>query len=267
MGIPYAHAVRRLPAEPRVASSTTPGPTPSAPTASRRSRPSWRSATGRAWSASTRRPPTRTLLLAVHSREHVDAIARSSQRGGGTIDVDTVTSRGSWEAALHAAGGAARMVDLLVGERSYAAAFCGLRPPATTPSARGPWGSACSTTWRSRRGGRAMPTASSACSCWTGTSTTATGRTRSSTTTPGSCSSRSTSGRSTPEPGRRMTWAAGRGAASRSTFPCRRARATRLSRRTSSTSWARWCGTTGRASSSSRRATTPIATIRSRTAR
>jgi acetoin utilization deacetylase AcuC-like enzyme len=69
------------------------------------------------------------LLLAVHSREHVDAIRAIVERGGGAIDADTVTSPGSWEAALHSAGGAARMVDLLVGERSHEAAFCGLRPP------------------------------------------------------------------------------------------------------------------------------------------
>jgi acetoin utilization deacetylase AcuC-like enzyme len=69
------------------------------------------------------------LLLAVHSREHIDAIRAIVERGGGAIDADTVTSPGSWEAALHSAGGAARMADLLVGERSHAAAFCGLRPP------------------------------------------------------------------------------------------------------------------------------------------
>jgi acetoin utilization deacetylase AcuC-like enzyme len=69
------------------------------------------------------------LLLAVHSREHLDAIRAIVERGGGAIDLDTVTSPGSWEAAMHSAGGAARMVDLLVGERSHEAAFCGLRPP------------------------------------------------------------------------------------------------------------------------------------------
>jgi acetoin utilization deacetylase AcuC-like enzyme len=69
------------------------------------------------------------LLLAVHSREHLDAIRAIVERGGGAIDLDTVTSPGSWEAAMHSAGGAARMVDLLVGERSHEAGFCGLRPP------------------------------------------------------------------------------------------------------------------------------------------
>ncbi len=69
------------------------------------------------------------LILAVHSRAHLDAIRAIVERGGGALDADTVTSPGSWEAARHSAGGAALMVDLLVGERSHAAAFCGLRPP------------------------------------------------------------------------------------------------------------------------------------------
>ncbi|MDX6650605.1 MAG: hypothetical protein QOJ97_2556 [Solirubrobacteraceae bacterium] len=68
-------------------------------------------------------------LLAVHPRAHLDAIRALSERGGGAIDLDTVTSAGSWDAALHAAGGAAHMVDLLLGERSFGSAFCGLRPP------------------------------------------------------------------------------------------------------------------------------------------
>jgi acetoin utilization deacetylase AcuC-like enzyme len=52
------------------------------------------------------------------------------------IDQDTVVSEGSWEAALHAAGGAAQAVDLLLGGAGAARgngavgfAFCGLRPP------------------------------------------------------------------------------------------------------------------------------------------
>jgi acetoin utilization deacetylase AcuC-like enzyme len=70
-----------------------------------------------------------TTLLTVHPREHVEAVRAMSERGGGAFDIDTVASAGSWEAALHSAGGAARMADLLVGERAYSAAFCGLRPP------------------------------------------------------------------------------------------------------------------------------------------
>jgi acetoin utilization deacetylase AcuC-like enzyme len=70
----------------------------------------------------------RVLVEAVHPPEYVDAIARVSAQGGGMLDVDTVASAGSFEAALHAAGGAARAVDALLGGEARAA-FCGLRPP------------------------------------------------------------------------------------------------------------------------------------------
>ena len=68
------------------------------------------------------------VVHAVHPPEHVAAMAALSARGGGFIDVDTVTSAGSYEAALHGAGGAARMADLLM-TGAAPAAFCGLRPP------------------------------------------------------------------------------------------------------------------------------------------
>jgi acetoin utilization deacetylase AcuC-like enzyme len=71
------------------------------------------------------------VLERVHPAAHVASIEALSARGGGPIDMDTVTSAGSYEAALHAAGGAARMVDLLLGSGADRprAAFCGLRPP------------------------------------------------------------------------------------------------------------------------------------------
>ena len=66
-------------------------------------------------------------LLAVHSREHVDAVRELSARQG-AFDLDTPLSEGSWEAALHAAGGACALVETLLtgGERL---GFAGLRPP------------------------------------------------------------------------------------------------------------------------------------------
>jgi acetoin utilization deacetylase AcuC-like enzyme len=66
-------------------------------------------------------------LLAVHSRDHVDAVRETSARAG-AFDLDTPTSEGSWEAALHAAGGACALVEALLegGER---AGFSLLRPP------------------------------------------------------------------------------------------------------------------------------------------
>src|SRR5579859_2896075 len=54
------------------------------------------------------------LLTAVHPRTHVETIRELAARGGGAIDLDTVMSEGSYEAALHAAGGAVRLVELLL---------------------------------------------------------------------------------------------------------------------------------------------------------
>jgi acetoin utilization deacetylase AcuC-like enzyme len=71
---------------------------------------------------------SREQLLRVHSERHVRAIEELSSRGGGMVDVDTVASERSFEAALHAAGGAALAAErLLAGEDRFA--FCGLRPP------------------------------------------------------------------------------------------------------------------------------------------
>jgi acetoin utilization deacetylase AcuC-like enzyme len=70
---------------------------------------------------------TREQLERVHSAAHVDSIRELSERGGGPIDLDTVASAGSWEAALHAAGGALHAAERLLSEGGWA--FCGLRPP------------------------------------------------------------------------------------------------------------------------------------------
>jgi len=55
------------------------------------------------------------LLEAVHSRAHIDRIEGLALRGGGMIDMDTTVSRGSYAAACHGAGGAAALVDALLG--------------------------------------------------------------------------------------------------------------------------------------------------------
>ena len=70
---------------------------------------------------------TTEQLVAVHSPEHVEAVRETSARGG-SFDLDTPTSEGSWEAALHAAGGACALAEALMsgGER---VAFSALRPP------------------------------------------------------------------------------------------------------------------------------------------
>jgi acetoin utilization deacetylase AcuC-like enzyme len=67
-------------------------------------------------------------LRRVHTAAHIDAMRELSAGGGGLIDIDTVTSEGSYDAALHAAGGAVSAVDrLLAGGDRFA--FCALRPP------------------------------------------------------------------------------------------------------------------------------------------
>jgi acetoin utilization deacetylase AcuC-like enzyme len=70
----------------------------------------------------------RPVLEAVHPPEYVDAIESVSARGGGMLDLDTVASSGSFEAALHAAGGAVRAVDVLL-DGTAGPTFCALRPP------------------------------------------------------------------------------------------------------------------------------------------
>jgi acetoin utilization deacetylase AcuC-like enzyme len=70
----------------------------------------------------------RELLERCHSPEYVQAIERFCAAGGGYIDEDTLVSRGSWQAALRAAGGAVAVVDALLGER-VPAAFAAGRPP------------------------------------------------------------------------------------------------------------------------------------------
>jgi acetoin utilization deacetylase AcuC-like enzyme len=70
---------------------------------------------------------TREQLERVHDASHIAAIERFCAEGGGMVDLDTVASPDSYEAALHAAGGAADAAErLLAGE---AAAVCALRPP------------------------------------------------------------------------------------------------------------------------------------------
>jgi acetoin utilization deacetylase AcuC-like enzyme len=71
---------------------------------------------------------TREQLERVHTPAHIDSIEAIVARGGGQIDLDTVASAGSWEAALRASGGAARAVELLLaGDETVA--LCGMRPP------------------------------------------------------------------------------------------------------------------------------------------
>ncbi|HWF26243.1 MAG TPA: histone deacetylase [Solirubrobacteraceae bacterium] len=81
----------------------------------------------------------REVLTAVHPESYVESIEELSARGGGALDLDTVASAGSFNAALHAAGGAVRLVELLLdGEADTG--FSAHRPPghhATSSRAQG----------------------------------------------------------------------------------------------------------------------------------
>ena len=68
------------------------------------------------------------LLRAVHTERHLDEVRAISEAGGGALDAETPISRGSWTAALHAAGGACAMAQALLGGEADVA-FCAARPP------------------------------------------------------------------------------------------------------------------------------------------
>ena len=75
------------------------------------------------------RPATREELLRVHDAGYVDAVAAVSPREGHhVLDPDTSMNAHTLEAALHAAGGAAMAVDLVMGGE-VASAFVACRPP------------------------------------------------------------------------------------------------------------------------------------------
>jgi acetoin utilization deacetylase AcuC-like enzyme len=70
----------------------------------------------------------RSVLRAVHPDLYVSAIEQVCRSGGTFLDVDTVVSERSFEAALYAVGGAVRMVDLLL-DGAASVAFSSHRPP------------------------------------------------------------------------------------------------------------------------------------------
>ncbi|MBV9802580.1 MAG: histone deacetylase [Solirubrobacterales bacterium] len=73
-------------------------------------------------------PVDRAVLEAVHPAAYIASIEQACAGGVGFLDMDTVVSADSFEAALHAAGGAVRMVELLLdGIVPYA--FSAHRPP------------------------------------------------------------------------------------------------------------------------------------------
>jgi len=74
------------------------------------------------------RAATRRELLAVHNEEHLNLIESTSGKKSFSLDPDTPTSAGSYEAALYAAGGLCSAVEA-VAEGSVENAFALVRPP------------------------------------------------------------------------------------------------------------------------------------------
>lgn len=70
----------------------------------------------------------RSVLTAVHAETYVESIERLCASGGGQLDPDTTVSEGSFQASLHAAGGAVHLVQLLL-EGQADCAFSAHRPP------------------------------------------------------------------------------------------------------------------------------------------
>ena len=68
-----------------------------------------------------------TELTLVHSEAHVAFIRDLCQAGGGEIDADTYVGEASYQAALHAAGGACTLVRALTSGQATTG-FCALRP-------------------------------------------------------------------------------------------------------------------------------------------
>ena len=64
----------------------------------------------------------------VHHEQHITHIRDTAQKGGGWLDMDTVISPDSYNAALYAAGGAIRATEAVM-KGEVASAFALVRPP------------------------------------------------------------------------------------------------------------------------------------------
>src|SRR5579884_633812 len=95
----------------------------------------------------------REVLEAVHPRGYIEAIERFTAAGGGPLDADTLASRGSFDAALHSAGARCGWWRCCSTARRPPRS-APIDPPAITRFHVERWGSACSTTWPSRRRSR-----------------------------------------------------------------------------------------------------------------
>ena len=88
----------------------------------------------------------------MHPESYVEMIEALCAGGGGAIDADTLAVSGTWEAACAAAGGAAALVDALLGD----GARCGVSAHAPAgPPRRGGAGDGLLLLRQRRRGGAA----------------------------------------------------------------------------------------------------------------
>jgi len=94
---------------------------------------------GEAVHAVAPRPARDAELARVHRQSYLDAMRAFCRAGGGAIDPDTVVGPGSWDTAVHAAGGVLSAIEALrdgIGQ----AAMVAMRPPghhATSDQAMG----------------------------------------------------------------------------------------------------------------------------------
>lgn len=77
----------------------------------------------------------RTDLAVVHDPAYISRIEEFCAGGGGALDMDTIASESSWEAALRSAGAVKTLVAQLAGEED-ATGFALTRPPGHHASAR-----------------------------------------------------------------------------------------------------------------------------------
>ena len=66
------------------------------------------------WDRVESSPARREALLRVHPEPYVASIERFVAAGGGALDADTFASPGTWDAALHGAGGAVAAVEAVL---------------------------------------------------------------------------------------------------------------------------------------------------------
>ncbi|MEO8945002.1 MAG: histone deacetylase [Gemmatimonadaceae bacterium] len=74
------------------------------------------------------RHATADELALVHDRDYIESIRTLCSAGGGRLDVDTVASEGSWDAATAAAGSVLDAVDMALDGRATRS-FVAVRPP------------------------------------------------------------------------------------------------------------------------------------------